>query len=115
MKTASTVVSTSIFQNMVKQSIHSLRILGTVAIVGMSGDVTLNFVNDILMEGKKIVGTVQGDSVPQLLIPQLVKYYKEGKFPFDKLVKFYDFEDINKAFEDSKKVMAIKPIVKIAK
>jgi aryl-alcohol dehydrogenase len=98
----------------VKQSIHSLRILGTVAIVGMSGDVTLNFINDILMEGKKIVGTVQGDSVPQLLIPQLVNYFKDGKFPFDKLVKFYDFEDINKAFEDSKTGVTIKPIVKIA-
>ncbi|MEK4274568.1 NAD(P)-dependent alcohol dehydrogenase [Paenibacillus sp. FSL R7-0026] len=98
----------------VKQSIHALRILGTVAIVGMSGDVTLNFIDDILMEGKKIVGTVQGDSVPQLLIPQLVKYYKEGKFPFDKLVKFYDFKDINKAFEDSKTGIAIKPIVRIS-
>lgn len=99
----------------VKQSIHALRILGTVAIVGMSGDVTLNFINDILMEGKKIVGTVQGDSVPQLLIPQLVLYYKEGKFPFDKLVSFYEFDEINKAFEDSKKGVTIKPIVRIAK
>ncbi len=97
----------------VKQSIHCLRILGTVAIVGMSGDVTLNFIDDILMEGKKIVGTVQGDSVPQLLIPQLVNYYKQGKFPFDKLVKFYDFKEINQAFEDSKKGIAIKPIIKI--
>lgn len=99
----------------IKQSIHALRVSGTVAIVGMGGDVTLNFTNDILMEGKRIVGTVQGDSVPQLHIPRLVQFYKEGKFPFDKLVKFYDFEDINKAFEDSKTGVTIKPIVKIGK
>lgn len=97
----------------IKQSIHALRVSGTVAIVGMGGDVTLNFTNDILMEGKRVVGTVQGDSVPQLHIPRLVQYYKEGKFPFDKLVKFYDFEDINKAFEDSKIGIAIKPILKM--
>ncbi|SER93471.1 aryl-alcohol dehydrogenase [Gracilibacillus ureilyticus] len=99
----------------IKQSIHALRVSGTVAIVGMGGDVTLNFTDDILMEGKKIIGTVQGDSIPQLHIPKLIQYYKEGKFPFDKLVKFYDFEDINKAFEESKTGVTLKPIVKIAK
>jgi aryl-alcohol dehydrogenase len=98
----------------IKQSIAALRVSGKVAIVGMGGDVTLNFTNDILMEGKSIIGTVQGDSVPQLHIPRLIQYYKEGKFPFDRLVKFYDFEDINQAFEDSKSGIAIKPIVKIA-
>ncbi|WP_375088750.1 NAD(P)-dependent alcohol dehydrogenase [Peribacillus sp. RS7] len=99
----------------IKQSIAALRVSGKVSIVGMGGDVTLNFTNDILMEGKTIVGSVQGDSVPQQHIPRLVQYYKEGKFPFDKLVKFYDFEDINKAFEDSKTGVTIKPIVKIDK
>jgi len=95
------------------QSIHALRVSGTVAIVGMGGDVTLNFTNDILMEGKTVMGTVQGDSVPQLHIPKLIHYYKEGKFPFDKLIKFYDFEDINTAFEDSKSGETLKPIVRI--
>jgi len=99
----------------IKQSIHALRVSGTVSIVGMGGDVMINFTNDILMEGKRVIGTVQGDSVPQIHIPRLVQYYKEGKFPFDKLVKFYDFEDINQAFEDSKIGETIKPIVRIAR
>lgn len=99
----------------IKQSIHALRVSGTVSIVGMGGDVMINFTNDILMEGKRVIGTVQGDSVPQIHIPRLVQYYKEGKFPFDKLVKFYDFEDINQAFEDSKIGVTIKPIVRISK
>lgn len=97
------------------QSIHALRVSGTVAIVGMGGDVKLNFTNDILMEGKKVMGAVQGDSVPQLHIPKLIQYYKEGKFPFDKLIKFYDFEDINTAFEESKTGVTLKPVLRIAK
>lgn len=97
----------------VKQSVHALRVSGTVAIVGMAGDVTLNFTNDLLMEGKKVMGAVQGDSIPQLHIPKLIQYYKEGIFPFDKLVKFYDFEDINLAFEESKTGVTLKPIVRI--
>jgi aryl-alcohol dehydrogenase len=67
------------------------------------------------VEGKKVMGTVQGDSVPQLHIPKLIQCYKEGKSPFDKLVKFYDFEDINKAFKESKTGVTLKPIVRIAK
>lgn len=97
----------------VKQAIHSLRTLGTVAIVGMAGDVTIDMSNDILNYGKKIVGVTEGDSTPQVFIPELVNYFKDGKFPFDKLVKFYDFEDINQAFEDSKTGITIKPIVKM--
>ncbi len=97
----------------IKNAIDALRVAGKISIVGMGGDVTLNFTNDILMEGKTIVGTIQGDSTPQIHIPKIIQYYKEGKFPFDKLVKFYDFNDINQAFEDSKSGITIKPIVVI--
>ena len=71
--------------------------------------------NDIMAEGKTMMGVIEGDSVPRVFIPELVNYYKDGKFPFDRLVKFYEFEQINEAFEDSKKGTTIKPILKIAK
>lgn len=62
---------------------------------------------------KQWLGVIEGDVVPQLFIPELVEYYKKRLFPFDKLVKFYDFTKINETFEDSKKDLAIKKIVKI--
>lgn len=97
----------------VKQAMHALRPLGTCAIVGMAGDISLNVTNEILLGGIKVVGVLEGDSIPQIFIPQLVEYYKAGRFPFDKLVKFYDFNDINQAFEDSKTGITIKPILKM--
>ncbi|MEG2922140.1 MAG: hypothetical protein RR856_14005, partial [Acinetobacter sp.] len=36
-----------------------------------------------------------------------------GKFPFDQLVKFYAFDDINQAAIDSQKGITLKPIIKI--
>ncbi len=51
-----------------------------------------------------MMGVIEGDSVPNVFIPQLVAYYKNGQFPFDKLVKFYEFNQINEAFEASKMV-----------
>jgi len=97
----------------VKQSIHALRPLGQCAIVGVTGEMTFDVHNDIMAEGKAVMGVIEGDVVPQVFIPQLVEYFKNGQFPFDKLVKFYDFEQINEAFEDSKAGETIKPILKI--
>ena len=97
----------------VRQSLHALRPLGTCAIVGVTPEMNIDVHNDIMAEGKTMVGVIEGDAVPQLFIPQLVEYYKKGLFPFDKLVRFYSFSEINQAFEDSKNGSTIKPILKI--
>jgi aryl-alcohol dehydrogenase len=49
-----------------------------------------------------------------VFIPKLIEFYKAGKFPFDKLIKFYGFDQISTAFEDSANGSAIKPILKLA-
>lgn len=99
---------------LIKQSLNALRPLGTVAIVGITPEVTLDIHNDLMAEGKKMVGAIEGDAVPRVFIPQLVAYYKAGRFPFDKLVKFYNFEQINQAFADSACGISIKPVLKIS-
>ena len=98
----------------VRQSLQALRPLGQVAIVGVTPEMTLDVHNDLMAEGKTMMGVIEGEAVPQVFIPELVDYYKKGLFPFDKLVRFYNFDDINKAFEDSKNGFTIKPILKIA-
>lgn len=64
-----------------------------------------------MAEGKKILGVIEGDAIPQLFIPKLVDYYKQGRFPFDKLIKFYDFDQINDGFAASKDGSVLKPVV----
>ncbi len=65
--------------------------------------------------GRKTLGIIQGDAVPQQFIPKLIKLYLAGKFPFDRLVKFYDFRNINRAIADSKRGDTIKPVLRISK
>lgn len=67
-----------------------------------------------LMLGQKIVGILEGNSNPEVFIPQLVEYHMQGKFPFDRLVKFYPFDDIEQAFHDSEAGTTIKPILRMA-
>ncbi|WP_201594616.1 NAD(P)-dependent alcohol dehydrogenase [Psychrobacter fulvigenes] len=97
----------------VKQSLNALRPLGTVAIVGITPEMSIDVHNDLMAEGKSMIGVIEGHSIPRVFIPQLIAYYKAGQFPFDKLVKFYDFEDINQAFADSASGVTIKPVLKI--
>lgn len=99
-----------------KQAVDSLGILGKLAIVGAPplGTLAQFDVNDLLLSGKTIVGVVEGSSVPKTFIPKLVDLYQQGLFPFDKLVKFYDFENINQAALDSQSGITLKPIIKIS-
>lgn len=106
-------VETTGVPSVVRQSLQGLRPLGTVAILGVTPKMNIDVHNDLMVEGKTMMGVIEGDVVPRVFIPHLINYYKAGQFPFDKLVKFYDFEQINKAFEDSKKGITIKPIIRI--
>jgi aryl-alcohol dehydrogenase len=69
---------------------------------------------DSLPEGRKALGIIQGDAVPQHFLPKLIELYQAGQFPFDRLVKFYDFGDINRAMADAKHGNTIKPVLRIS-
>ena len=51
--------------------------------------------------------------MPSLFIPMLIDYYRQGRFPFDRLIKFYPFEKIAQAFEDAESGRAIKPVLRM--
>lgn len=97
-----------------RQAIDALAIRGTCGIVGAPalGTEASFDVNGVMTTGKRIIGIIEGDSVPDLFIPSLVELYTQGRFPFDKLVKFYSLDQINQAAEDSEKGITIKPIVR---
>jgi aryl-alcohol dehydrogenase len=70
---------------------------------------------DSLPEGRRTLGIHEGDAVPQQFIPKLIQLYREGKFPYDRLLKFYDFGDINRAMADARRGDTIKPVLRISK
>lgn len=106
-------VETTSVPKVTRQSVLALRAMGISAVVGVTPDTTFNVFQDILAEGKALVGAIEGDAMPQVFIPKLVKYYKDGKFPIDKLVKYYELDEIEQAFEDSKNGKTVKPILKM--
>lgn len=98
-----------------RQAVDALGSRGALGVVGAPAlGTTAEFdVNDLLLGGKTIRGIVEGDSVPQKFIPELVNLYLQGRFPFDRLVKFYNFDEINQAAADSEQGITLKPIIRI--
>jgi aryl-alcohol dehydrogenase len=98
-----------------RQAIDCLGFFGTCGIVGATpiGTEVAFDVNGVMIPGKRIMGIIQGDVISDLFIPTLIDYYREGRFPFDRLIKHYDFADINTAMEDSESGRTIKPVLRI--
>jgi aryl-alcohol dehydrogenase len=98
-----------------RQAIEAVTTLGTCGIVGatkMGTEVAFN-INDVMIPGKRIMGIVQGDVVANAFIPTLVDLYLQGRFPFDKLCRFYTFDQVNEAMADSESGITIKPILRM--
>jgi len=98
-----------------RQAIDALGPLGMCGIVGAAplGAEAAFDINDVMLPGKSILGIIEGNSIIEEFIPQLVELHAQGRFPFDKLVKFYDLDQINQAAEDSEKGGTIKPIIRL--
>ena len=62
--------------------------------------------------GRSIRGISEGGSNPDVFIPRLIDYFMDGRFPIDRLVKDYRFEELSQAFEDSEVGATIKPILR---
>jgi aryl-alcohol dehydrogenase len=89
-------------------ALEVLKTQGTVALIARpSGSTSLS-------KGRKTLGIIQGDAVPQDFIPKLIELYRSGLFPFDRLVKFYDFSEINQAIADARNGDTIKPVLRIS-
>jgi aryl-alcohol dehydrogenase len=71
-------------------------------------------VGQCVAEGQAVQGFIEGDSIPDIFIPGMIDLHVQGRFPFDKLVRFYPFNEINRAVDDQLKGIAIKPILEVS-
>ncbi|RJF94328.1 NAD(P)-dependent alcohol dehydrogenase [Oleomonas cavernae] len=75
---------------------------GTLGIVGVPppgtpvpGDLT-----SVITFGHIIKGIIEGDSDPDVFIPEMIAHYLAGRLPFDRLIRTYPLTEINKAIAD---------------
>jgi aryl-alcohol dehydrogenase len=98
-----------------RQAVDSLGLLGECGLIGAAplGTEATFDMNDILIPGKTIRGIIEGNSVPEIFIPRLIELNTQGKFPFERLIEFYDLDDINRASEDAENGSTLKPVLRM--
>lgn len=107
-------VDTTGVTKVMEDSIQALAQGGTTATIAVTANhIDLDTWNDLCTNDRSIIGVNMGDSIPQVDIPRLIKFYQMGMFDFDKTEKFYPFEQINEANADSGSGKTIKPVLVI--
>jgi aryl-alcohol dehydrogenase len=86
-------------------------VCGLLGVVPPGTEVSLDM--DLIMNGRTVRGILAGDSISDLFIPRLLDLYSQGRFPFDRLITFYPFDEINQAVEDMEKGRIIKPVLRL--
>jgi aryl-alcohol dehydrogenase len=107
-------LDTSALANVLRQAVETLLPGGVCALLGSAPrgtDVAVEM--PFLQQGRTLRGVVQGESLPNEFIPRLVDLIVAGKFPIQRMIKFYDFADINLAAQESSSGIAIKPVLRM--
>jgi aryl-alcohol dehydrogenase len=100
----------------IRQAVESLGMRGECGLVGASKtgtEISLDVLH-IMTAGRKIRGIVEGDSNPEVFIRRLIELNRQGRFPYERLIRFYELKDINDAIHDAESGTVLKPIVRMS-
>lgn len=94
----------------IRTAAYSLTQRGVLGLVAPAGDVAFN-VPELIGGCKTVKGIALGGGSARRLIPLMLDYYRNGQYPFDRLVKYYPLSGINDAIRDSGEGRVIKPVL----
>lgn len=108
------VVDTTGIPAVVDSLVAAAAVRATVGLIGVPSDpnsaIELNIINALTL-GLTVTGIIEGDSVPDEFIPELVEHYRAGRLPLDKLVTTFPFADINSAVKIQHDGGVVKPVL----
>ena len=107
-------VDTSGKPTSIRAAIDILAVRGTCAVLAVAPGTEVTFMPSMLLAGRTILGVTEGDADPQAFIPRMIELFEAGRFPFDRLVKFYTLDQINEAIADMHSGTTIKPILRLS-
>ena len=70
-------------------------------------------VNLMLAMGRTLCGIVEGQSIPDVFLLRLIELWRQGRFPVDRMMTPYSFEDIDRAARDAQDGVVVKPVLRM--
>lgn len=83
----------------------------TVVAVGLGQGVPPVDLGDLVLNGKSIRGCLEGDSIPQVFIPRLLRWHREGRLPLERLVTTFPYAEIEAALAAQRAGEVVKPVL----
>lgn len=84
-------------QDVLRTAVEALGPLGTVGVIGIGPSESMSFEWRSVLNGRTITGIIGGASLPQVFLPRLLDLQAAGKFPVDRMISYFPFEQINEA------------------
>jgi aryl-alcohol dehydrogenase len=91
------------------KALAALRMAGHCGLVGIQSEPLV--LDPVALVGKTVSGILEGGASPQELIPRLISLWRDGRFPFDRLIQTFPLEDINRAEKASLSGDVVKPVL----
>ncbi len=100
--------------SVIESAAKTVGMLGTLVLIG-GAPAGASFSLDHLstLWGKRVIGVLGGGGRSGQLITALIELYRQGRFPFDRLVRFYELGEVEKALADSASGEVVKPILRM--
>jgi Zn-dependent alcohol dehydrogenase len=98
----------------IRQAIDSVGMLGTAVLIG-AAPAGAEFSADHLttLWGKRIIGTLGGESQTSRFVPALLALHDQGRFPFTELIEYFPLDQLNEAVAASHQGDVVKPVVRL--
>lgn len=111
---ANAALDTTGIATVISSAIDSLAKRGKLALVAApktaGATVDLRF-GAIASSGIQLIGVMEGDCDPQAFIPELLRLQAAGSFPFERLIKTYPFQDIERAIAEQAEGHCVKAVL----
>ncbi|MFC6154939.1 NAD(P)-dependent alcohol dehydrogenase [Nocardioides yefusunii] len=95
----------------VEQVLRATVFGGSVALVGVSKPGASIDLGLVSASGRTVVGAIEGDSVPQTFVPQMLALHAAGQLPVEKLVRTYPFDELATAVADTTSGRSVKAVL----
>ncbi|WP_242908181.1 NAD(P)-dependent alcohol dehydrogenase [Actinomadura terrae] len=103
-------LDTTAVPEVVSAAVASLRTTGVCGLVGV-GAPEYRLDATLLLMGRTVKGIIEGDAVPHTFIPKMIELWRQGRFPFDRLIRTYPLAEINRAEADALAGEVVKPVM----
>ncbi|MCX4538039.1 NAD(P)-dependent alcohol dehydrogenase [Streptomyces sp. NBC_01669] len=91
------VIDTTGREDVLRTAVEALGPLGHAGVIGVGPSETMSFDWRSILNGRTVTGIVAGSSLPRLFLPQLLELNARGRFPVEKMITYFPFEQINEA------------------